>query len=182
MLTPNCHQDHILIENIESSRHGATVQDAATKLTNVNTFAALYLCELDPDGPSSELLSMRRIAREHFMYTLEIPFDTSERIRRTELYIAPAVAWIDIAGPRLYQFSKSNADYKGEDVSPWWIGGAHGGMVMWDKRDGFSLERWTFWKDRLREFSMLRTASEEVKAQAANAAQRMQMIDEAGQM
>lgn len=181
MLNLHYLQDHILIEDIESSRRGATVQDAATKLTNVNTFAALYLCELDPDGPPSELLSMRRIAREHFMYTLEIPFDTPERIRRTELYIAPAVAWIELAGPRLYQFSKANADYRGEDVSPWWIGGKHGGMVMWDKRDGFSLERWAFWKDRFREFSLLRTGSEEAKTRAAEAAQRMQMIDEAGQ-
>ncbi|KAL2046868.1 hypothetical protein N7G274_000886 [Stereocaulon virgatum] len=169
--------DHILIENIESSRHGATVHDAATKLTNINTFAALYLCELDPNGPPSELSSMRRIAREHFMYTLEIPFDTPDRIRRTELYIAPAVAWIDLAGPRLHQFSESNADYTGEDVEPWWIGRTHGGMVMWDKRDGFSLERWAFWKKRFREFSVLRTGSEEAKMQAAKAARRMQMID-----
>ena len=174
-------QDHIIIENIESSRHGATVQGAATKLTNANTFAALYLCELDPDGPSNELSSMRKVAREHFMYTLEIPFDTPERVRRTELYIAPATAWIAIAGPRLYQYSKSNADYKDEDVSPWWIGGTYGGVVLWDKRDGFSIERWAFWRDRFREFSKLQAGCEEAKKQAEKAAQTMQTIEEAGQ-
>jgi len=174
-------QDHILIENIESSRHGATVQGAATKLTNANTFAALYLCELDPDGPSNELSSMRKVAREHFMYTLEIPFDTSERVRRTELYIAPATAWIATAGPRLYQYSKSNADYKDEDVSPWWIGGTYGGVVLWDKRDGFSIERWAFWRDRFREFSKLQAGCKEAKKQAEKAAQTMQTIEEAGQ-
>lgn len=172
--------DHILIENIESSRHGATVQGAATKLTNANTFAALYLCELDPDGPSNELSSMRKVAREHFMYTLEIPFDTPERVRRTELYITPAAAWIAIAGPRLYHYSKSNADYQGEDVSPRWIGGSYGGVGMWEKRDGFSLERWAFWKDRFREFSTLQTGDEEAKTQAAVAAQKMRMVEEAG--
>ncbi len=174
-------RDHILIENIESSRHGATVQDAATRLTNTNTFAALYLCELDPDGPPNELSSMRKVAREHFMYTLEIPFDTPERVRRTELYIAPAAAWIAIAGSRLYQYSKSNADYKGEDVSPWWIGGNHGGVVMWEKRDGFSIGRWAFWRDRFREFSKVESGSEEAKTRAARAAQTMQTIEGAGQ-
>ncbi len=174
-------RDHILIENIESSRHGDKVQDAATRLTNTNTFAALYLCELDPDGPPNELSSMRKVALEHFMYTLEIPFDTPERVRRTELYIAPAAAWIAIAGSRLYQYSKSNADYKGEDVSPWWIGGTHGGVVMWEKRDGFSMERWAFWRDRFREFSEVESGSEEAKTQAARAAQTMQTIEEAGQ-
>ncbi|KAK4998895.1 hypothetical protein LTR66_001956 [Elasticomyces elasticus] len=173
--------DHILIENIESSRHGATVQGAATKLTNANTFAALYLCELDPDGPPNELSSMRKVAQEHFMYTLEVPFDTPERVRRTEHYIAPAAAWIAIAGPRLYQYSRSNADYKDEDVSPWWIGGTYGGVVMWEKRDRFSMERWAFWRDHLREFSQLQTGYEEAMTQAARAAQTMQMIEEAGQ-
>lgn len=169
-----------MIENIESSRHGATVQGAAAKLTNANTFAALYLCELDPVGPPENFSSMRKVAREHFMCTLEIPFDTPDRVRRTELYIPSAAAWIAIAGPKLYQYSKSNADYKGEDVSPWWIGGTFGGMVIWEKRDGFSMERWAFWGDRLREFSNLQIASEETKAQAARAAQTMQMVEEAG--
>ena len=123
---------------------------------------------------------MRKVAREHFMYTLEIPFDTPERVRRTELYIAPAGAWIAIAGPRLYQYSKSNADYQDEDVSPWWIGGSHGGVVMWEKRDGFSLERWAFWRDRFREFSKLQIGNEEAKMEAARAVETMQMIEEAG--
>ena len=173
-------QDYIMIEDIESSRYGATVRGAATKLINTNTFAALYLCELDPDGPPNELSSIRKVARAYFMYTLEIPFDILERVRRTEFYIAPATAWITIAGPRLYQYFKSNVDYQDEDISPWWIGGTYGGVVMWEKRDGFSMERWAFCRDRFREFSKLQTGSEEAKTQAARAAQTMQMIEEAG--
>ena len=174
-------QDHILIENIETSHHGGTVQSAATKLMHSNTFAALYLCELDPQGPQNELSSMRKVAREHFMYTLEIPFDTPERVQRTQLYIAPAAAWIAIAGSKLFQYSKSNTDYKDEDVSPWWIGGSYGGTVIWDKRDGFSMDRWTFWRNRFHEFSKLQDGNEEAKIQAARAAQKMHDLEEADQ-
>lgn len=122
---------------------------------------------------------MRKVAREHFMYTLEIPFDTPERVRRAEIYIAPAAAWITIAGPNLYHYSKSNTDYEGEDVSPWWIGGTYGGMVMWEKRDGFSIERWTFWRDRFQEFSQLQSASEEARKQAGEATQTILAIEKA---
>lgn len=87
---------------------------------------------------------MRKPARRHFMYTLELSFDTAEHVRRTGLYIAPAATWIAIVGSRLYQYSESNVDYQGEDVPPWRRGGTHGGIAMWGQRDGFSPERWAF--------------------------------------
>ena len=167
-----------MIEQIEISRFGVTVEAAAQKLLNANTFAALYLLELDPHGPANEFSSMRKLAKEHFMYTLEIPFDTPEQVRRTQTYIPPAAGWIAIAGRNLYRYCKSNTDYRGEDVEPWWIGGQYGGTVMWDKRDGFSVVRWTFWKERFETFSKLQGADEGLKAQAAKAAQQMKDIEE----
>lgn len=122
--------DHILLEDIESSRHGATVHGASIRLANANIFAGLYLCRLEPNEPPNELSSMRKVAREHLMYTLEIPFDALERVRRTELYVAPAAAWIAIAGPKLYQYSMSNADYTDKDVLLYWIGGVYGGLGL----------------------------------------------------
>lgn len=144
---------------------------------NANTFAALYLREID-DGPQLEFSNMRKVAREHFTYTLEVPFDTPARVRRAEIYMKPAAAWINIAGFRLYKYSKANRDYTGEDVAPGWIGGEHdGGTVMWDKRDGFSVERWTFWRNRFEEFSQLESADAEAKKQAAISVRRMRELE-----
>lgn len=147
---------------------------------NTSTFAAILLRELDPNGPENVFSGMRQIAREHFLYTLELPFDTPDRVRRVETYIPPAAAWITIAGPNLYSYCKLNSDYTGEDVEPWWLlGDKYGGLVMWDKRDGFSIERWAFWKLRLQEFSTSQYASDGAKAEAARTAEKMDAIEEA---
>ena len=108
--------DFIEIEHIDRGRFGSTWGGAARELLHGNAFAALYLRELDLHGPSRDSASLRKQAREHFMYALEIPTDTSGCVQRTEVYVPLAAIWILIAGRNIYHYSISNQDDIGQHV------------------------------------------------------------------
>ena len=58
-----------------------------------------------------------------------------------------------------------------------WIAGDNGGVGLWDKRDGFSVGRWGFWKERFGEICREEGASEEMRRKAGEAAGRMMEIE-----
>lgn len=169
--------DFIDIEDVSHGRFSEGWDTATRKLLAGNIFAALYLRELDPDGPPRDFASMRKQAREQIMYALEIATDTPGRLRRAEVYVPPAAIWMKIAGRNLYQYSRSSQDSTGANETRRWVGGRQGGDLAWDGRDGFGLERWRFWKQRLEEISELRDAREEVRQHAAMAAAEMRKIE-----
>ena len=118
---------------------------------------------------------MRTQARWSLMYALEIATDSPGQIRRTEIYVPPAARWILITGRNLYEYCKSSLDYEGEAVVQRWMGGPeHGSQLLFMGRDGFSIERWAFWKKRIRG---LEGATDGVKNLAVQAAEMMVEIE-----
>lgn len=99
--------------DIMEGRVGQTWASQISMFTNGNVFAALYLRELDPDGPRRDFSSMRNYAPWTMNDALEVAIDTPERVRRTEIYIPAAVPWILIAGRNIYSYSKADLDNSG---------------------------------------------------------------------
>lgn len=143
--------------------------------TNGNVFAALYLRDLD-ESSSKEFGLMRHYCLSIMRVALEVATDTPQQIRRTEIHVPQAARWIEIAGHNIYNFSKANLDNTGENVIQVWIGGEDGGFLVWTGADGFSVERWTFWKRRFGEIAHSEV-KEEVKKLAAQAVEEMEKIE-----
>ena len=168
----------VQIEDFEHSRSRVSLDAASQELLRGNAFGALYLKELDPDGPARDLLSMRTQARWSLMHALEVATDNLGQIRRTGIYIPPAARWILITGRNIYGYCKSNLDYEGEAVIQRWMGGPeHGSQLLFTGRDGFSIERWMFWRKRFEHIRGLQGATDDVKDLAAQAAEMMAEIE-----
>lgn len=119
--------DFIEVSLVDNGRFGFAWDAVTRKLLNGNTFAALYLRELDPDGPPRDLASMRKQAREHFIYALEIATDSPARLRRVEVHLPPMAVWIFLVGRIIYRYCQSNQDGTGEPELQRWIEGRDGG-------------------------------------------------------
>lgn len=145
------------------------------KYTNGNIFAALYLRDLD-ENSSKEFGLMRHYCLSIMRVALEVATDTPEQIRRTEIHVPQAARWIDITGCNIYNFSRANLNSTGENIIQVWIGGEDGGPLVWTGADGFSVERWTFWRKRFGEIARF-AVKEEVKKLAAQAAEEMEKIE-----
>ena len=167
----------VLIDDFDHGRSSASWDAASQKLLHGNVFGALYLRELEPDGPPRDFLSMRMQARWSLMYALEIATDSPGQIRRAEIYVPPAARWILITGRNLYEYCKSNLDYEGDAVNQRWMGGPeHGSQLLFTGRDGFSIERWAFWKKRFEDTQGLQGATDDVKNLAAQATEMMEEV------
>lgn len=92
------------------------------------------------------------------------------------MYIPAAAPWILIAGPNIWLFSKRNDGATGDNVTQRWIGGDDGGELLWVGSEGFSLERWGFWKKRFGEISGIE-AKKHVRQLAARAVEEMEKIE-----
>ncbi|KAI4217827.1 MAG: hypothetical protein LQ349_008997 [Xanthoria aureola] len=169
--------DHVLLEDLDRGL-GVNRDSAIQRLLNGNVFGALYLLELDPDGPRYDFWYFRKLALDHFMYALEVTTETHYQIRRAEVYIPPAAMWILIAGRNIYRYCKADQDYKGEDVYQRWIGGEHGSELTFLGKDGFNLDRWMFWRTRFEHISMLERINRDVMEYAVQAAREMRKIEQ----
>lgn len=169
--------DSPYIEDLDSGRDGITWENGPRKFMHGNVFAALYLRELDPDGPERDLSSMKNHACWTLMDALEIATDTLGQVRRTGIYVPPAAMWIFMNGRKIYRYCKSDACSSGEVEQPRWLGGEHGSWVLWTGRDGFSGGRWAFWKARFEAIGVLEGAEERVRAVALRAAEEMGRIE-----
>jgi len=156
-------------------RDQATWDAQSRKYTNGNVFAALYLRELDPHGPPRDLGSMKNLAQWNISVALELPIDTLERFQQTEIYVPPAALWILIAGRNVYECCKAKVNNTGDLVQQRWMG-MYGGTLLWTGEEGFSIERWNFWKQRFSHISQLE-GTERVVQLAAQAAEEMEKID-----
>ncbi|KAL8668380.1 MAG: hypothetical protein Q9168_006991 [Polycauliona sp. 1 TL-2023] len=168
---------HLLLEDMDRGL-GLNRDSAVQKLLNGNVFGALYLLELDPDGPRYDLWYFRKLALDHLMYALEVTTETHYQIRRAEIYVPPAAMWMLIAGRNLHGYCKDNLDYTGENVYQRWIGGEHGSELTFLGKDGFSMDRWAFWKTRFEQISMLEGVDRDVMEYAGQAARAMNKIEQ----
>ncbi|KAL8716638.1 MAG: hypothetical protein Q9225_006049 [Loekoesia sp. 1 TL-2023] len=168
--------DHPFLEDLDKGR-GLNRARVIQKLLNGNVFAALYLRELDPDGPKYDFWFMRRLSRDHLMFALEVATDTHHQIRHVEVYLPPAAMWIMITGRNIYKYCKGNLDNTGEPVYQRWIGGTHGSELTWTDQDGFNVARWNFWQLRFKQISVLPGIDRVVSEYASKAMQEMRTIE-----
>jgi hypothetical protein len=85
---------------------------------------------------------------------LEISIETSlAGMRYHEFYVPGITPWIFIAGDAVYDLCKIGKRDDGSlaEVLYFWDEAVTG--VIYSGRDGFYLDRWTFWKNRLREMA-----------------------------
>jgi GNAT superfamily N-acetyltransferase len=91
---------------------------------------------------------MQSTALRCLSQALEVDMLTYPQIRRAGIHIPAASAWILHAAPRIFEFCKSKDLYDKTTEQRDWIGGSDGGKCLWSGDDGFSVERWMFWKQR----------------------------------
>lgn len=91
---------------------------------------------------------MQCTALRSLSQALEVDISTYPHIRRAGIHIPAATVWLLHAAPQLWRFCKGKNLYKGSREERSWIGGSDGGKCLWSGDDGFSVERWMFWKQR----------------------------------
>lgn len=104
------------------------------------------------------------------MQGIEVPYQTPEQHQRATLYVPPAATWVLIAGRSIYELCKVGHERKDgapgstPDNDEW----------LWDHGRGYSLERWSFWKNRFSELATIEELGEKTMDLAARAAAEMQ--------
>lgn len=87
---------------------------------------------------------------------LEVSTDSFPQLRRAGIYIPAASAYLVHSAPLIWSLCKTKEKYQGERVWKQWIGGSDGGEPLWKGDDGFSVQRWGFWKERLGDLAGLK--------------------------
>lgn len=108
------------------------------------------------------------------MQGVEVPCQTPKQHRRAAMYVPPAATWILLAGEKIHELCKSDADRK--DGAP----GATpaGDDWLWGKGRGFSVGRWALWKKRFEEIATISGLSDDVRDIAARAARAMRKVED----
>ncbi|KAG9605862.1 hypothetical protein KCU77_g372, partial [Aureobasidium melanogenum] len=135
------------IHDIDLGNCPLTWQEQAQQYKAANSFAALYLTVLTP-SITCEWKSMQCIARDTLIQSLEVEFATYAQIRRAGIYIPAAAQGILHSAPLIWDFCKRKDLYSGNMEWREWVGGSDGSKALWKGEDGFSVERWMFWKER----------------------------------
>ena len=91
---------------------------------------------------------MQFTALQCLSQALEVEVSTYPQIRRAGIHIPAAAAWMLHAAPQIWEFCNSKELSEGGLEQRCWIGGSDGGKCLWNGDEGFSVERWMFWKQR----------------------------------
>ncbi|KAF9470368.1 hypothetical protein BDN70DRAFT_821464 [Pholiota conissans] len=164
--------DGVLVDNVES--HAIIIADDSedekrSRVRNLNfqSFAA----QLTAEG----LFDVSRAAVYSFSGALEEDPD-SESIESAnkvgthlDAYILPINVWISLAAKRIWELCKVNGEGALRNDMP---GGAH-----WTGKEGFSVERWQFWKQRLDEVAVTTEASDQTRAIAKAMKEKMVAVE-----
>ncbi len=169
--------DYVFLEDLDRGL-GVNRDSAIQKLLHGNVFGAMYLLELDPDGPRYDYWYFRKLARDQLMHALELATDTHYQIRRAEVYVPPAAMWILLAGRNIYRYCKADMDSTGEQLGQQRIGGEQRSELTFLGRDGFNLERWMFWRTRFEQISKLERIDRDVMEYAIRAAKEMSEVEQ----
>jgi hypothetical protein len=135
------------IEDIDLANCPLTWHQQAHQYKQANTFAAIYISALPP-SITHEWRSMQSTALRSLLQALDVEISTHLQIRRAGIHIPAAAAWMHHAAPRIWKFCKSKELYEGGVEWRCWVGGSDGGKCLWTGDEGFSVERWTHWKQR----------------------------------
>lgn len=91
---------------------------------------------------------MQCAARNTLTEALEVEMATDTQVRRAGIYIPAAAQWLLHSASLIWDFCKKKELYSGDVERREWIGGSDGSKALWKGDDGFSVERWAFWKER----------------------------------
>ncbi|THY21215.1 hypothetical protein D6D00_07311 [Aureobasidium pullulans] len=80
---------------------------------------------------------------------LEVSTNSFPQLRRAGIYIPAASAYLIHSAPLIWSFCKTKEKYQADKVWKEWIGGSDGSEPLWKGDDGFSVQRWGVWKERL---------------------------------
>lgn len=145
---------------------------------NGNAFQAQWIAQVGLSGPRREYESALNIAQWHLREALETIIEPSPvGVLRVEIYVPGVTPWIFIAGEALFQLCKANVRDDGTPAfqPPFWSDGVEG--YGYTGREGFNLERWAHWKDKLKRVPHLQGIKLEVSEIATSAAARMEDIE-----
>lgn len=137
------------IEDIDLGNCPLSWQEQAQRYKAANSFSSLYLNALTP-SITCEWRGMQCTARNTLIEALEVDITTYTQIRRAGIYIPAAAQWLLHTAPLIWEFCKTKELYSGNVEWREWIGGSDGSKALWKGDDGFSVERWVFWKQRFR--------------------------------
>ncbi|KEQ74221.1 hypothetical protein M436DRAFT_71682 [Aureobasidium namibiae CBS 147.97] len=135
------------IEDIDLGNCPLTWPQQAQQYKQANTFAAIYTSALSP-SITHERKSMQHTTLHCLSQAPEVEISTHRQIRRAGIHIPAASAWLLHAAPRILKFCNSKELYHGNLEWRSWLGGSDGGKCLWSGDEGFSVERWVFWKHR----------------------------------
>ncbi|THV94636.1 hypothetical protein D6D26_07734, partial [Aureobasidium pullulans] len=144
------------IEDIDLGHGTVTWHQHAQQYLSASTFASLYLRALSPTLSPIEFNSMQTEALLSLSNALEVFTNSFPQLRRAGLYIPAASAYLIHSAPLISSFCKTKERYQGERIWKQWIGGSDGSEPLWKGDDGFSVQRWGFWKERLGDLAGLK--------------------------
>ncbi|KAK6001256.1 hypothetical protein QM012_002587 [Aureobasidium pullulans] len=136
------------IESIDEGWARISWSQQARRFEVANCFGAILLGRIDPNLALKVSRGLNRLALETIRDALEVSIKTPAQIRRTGIYIPAAAQWFIHSSSRIWAFCKNKEGYEGERVWKQWLGGSDGSNPIWLGDDGFSVERWRFWKER----------------------------------
>ncbi|KAH0370158.1 hypothetical protein KCU65_g2901, partial [Aureobasidium melanogenum] len=139
------------IESIDEGLTQITWSGQARRFQVANRFGATLLNRVDANLAPKVCRGFRQSALETIRDALEVSIESSAQVRRAGIYIPAAAQWFLRAGPQIWTFSKNKEGYEGEKIWKEWLSGSDGSKPTWIGDDGFSVERWMFWKQQLLE-------------------------------
>ncbi|KAG9692466.1 hypothetical protein KCU95_g7218, partial [Aureobasidium melanogenum] len=137
------------VESIDEGRTQITWSGQARRFEVANRFGAILLHHIDANHSPKVSRGFRQLALETIRDALEVSIESSAQVRRAGIYIPAAAQWFLHASPQIWEFSKNKEGYEGGKIWKEWLGGSDGSKPTWVGDDGFSVERWIFWKEQL---------------------------------
>lgn len=128
---------------------------------NLNAFAARLTASRAADFSLYAIWTMRD--------ALETPA-AQTKTKTLDGHVQAACAWIQHAGAFLYKCEES------WDKDPRKGDPAKGGL-LWEGKSGFCRERWSLWRERMRELGVEKGLQDETRQAAKRAAERMGQLE-----
>ncbi|KAI5208413.1 hypothetical protein E4T38_02893 [Aureobasidium subglaciale] len=121
----------------------------AAQFESANRFCAILLNRFDTDIAPKIVTGFSQLALDNIQDALEVVVESSAQIRRADIYIPAAAQYFIHASHQLWGFCMRREQYQGEKIWREWLGQSDGSKPTWLGGDGYSVERWRFWKEQL---------------------------------
>ncbi|KAI0387078.1 hypothetical protein F5Y04DRAFT_242961 [Hypomontagnella monticulosa] len=152
-------------------------EEESRRFYNLNVFQARWLVKVGQAGSQREWGSAVNYALWHLGDALDYGVANSPSgLRRTELWVPQAAQWILIAGDLVYRLCQDREKNTGEPATDKGLLDRAVDGFLFDGEEGFSMQRWAFWKERFAQISEL-DVKPHVSQLASSAARRMSEIE-----